>query len=351
MKDKLQSYLYDYNEDEILYKKYYEYLKKGKTYRDLIHDMGGDYNYYIKHITPDIDGGFLPTIISDADFFKGEDSNNIAITKHNRYTPPFNHKHQLFEMIYVLSGSCIQHINHTDITLKSGQFCLVAPNSTHSISVFDDSLILNILIRQSTFEDIFYNLLRRTNAISAFFNNSLYTNNKNAYLLIDTANDTEIKNHVIAMLQEYLEKKKYYEDVLDGSILMLFSKLLQLYEQNMSLSETVTNNSESFSPILSYISEHYDNLTLSELAEHFHFSQAYCSRLIKKNTGRSFTELLRNIRFKMATFFLSNTNKPIAEISEDIGYANVEHFNRLFKKSYHITPSEYRRKNQSKSKN
>lgn len=345
MKDILKSFLYDYNEDEILYKQYYDYLKKGKTYRDLINDMNGDYSYYIKRITPESEGGFLPNVISDANFFRGEDSNNIVITKHNRFTPVFEHEHQLFEMIYVLKGSCLQHISHSDITLKAGQFCLVAPNSVHSISVFDDSIVLNILIRQSTFEDIFYNVLRRTNAISTFFNNSLYTNNKNTYLTIDTNKDAEIKEYVLNMLCEYLEKKKYYEDVLDGSILMLFSKLLQRYENNIVLSDAISSSSSDFPTMLAYISDNYDSITLSKLASHFNFSEGYCSRLIKKNTGKSFTQLLQNIRFKMATFFLLNTNKTIAEISEDIGYTNVEHFNRLFKKNFNITPGKYRKDN------
>ena len=343
MKDNLKSFLYDYNEDELLYKQYYEYQKKGKTYRDLIKDLHGDYEYYLKKITPENQGGFLPTVISDANFFQGEDANNIVITKHNRYTPVFAHKHLLFEMIYVLKGKCLQHISHTDIELKEGQFCLVAPNSVHSISVFDDSIILNILIRQSTFEDIFYNVLRKTNAISTFFNNSLYTNNPNTYLIIDTNKDEQIRNLVLSILQEYLKKKKYYEDVLDGSILVLFSKLLQLYEEHIQLSKANSNNSNDFSDMLSYISNNYESVTLKTLAKQFHFSEGYCSRLIKKNTGKSFTELLQKIRFKMAMFFLSNTNKTIAEISEDIGYINVEHFNRLFKKKFNMTPGEYRK--------
>ena len=58
MKDHLKSFLYDYNEDELLYKQYYEYQKKGKTYRDLIKDLHGDYEYYLKKITPENQGVF-----------------------------------------------------------------------------------------------------------------------------------------------------------------------------------------------------------------------------------------------------------------------------------------------------
>lgn len=332
-----------FNEDEILYKNFYDYQKSGKTYKDLIDHMGVSYDFYVKRITSDVEGGFLPTVISDDNFFRGEDKNNIVITKHNRYTPVFSHKHELFELIYVLSGTCKQHIEHSTIELQEGQFCLVAPGSVHSISVFDESIILNILIRRNTFEDIFYNILKDTNAISTFFNNTLYTKNQNAYLPIDSKKDSYIREHVLSMLLEYKEKNKYYEEILNGSITILFSKLLQKYEDTIYVSDTTKKASSEFSDILAYIDKNYQTATLSGVASHFHFSNAYCSRLIKKHTGKSFTELQQNIRFRMALFFLENTNKTIAEISTDIGFQNVEHFNRLFRKRYGITPGGYRK--------
>ena len=331
------------NEDEQLYKKYYDYTRKGKTYRELIEDMGGDYDYYIKRITPDSEGGFLPSVIDDSNFFQGEDNNNVVVTKHNRYTPVFEHEHKLFELIYVYKGKCVQHIAGSDFQLTEGQFCLVAPNSIHSISVFDNSIVLNILIRKNTFEDIFYSLLRNDNSVSHFFNNTLYTRNQNTYLLMDTNNDSEIKQLVIDMLEEYLNKNPYYGDVLNGLIIVLFSKLMQKYEDNISIPVSTKKTNEVFSPILSYIATNYKTVSLKKVAAKFNYSEAYCSRLIKANTGHSFTELLQNIRFRNALFFLTNTNKTISQISYDIGFPNVEHFNRLFKKRYGITPSEYKK--------
>ncbi len=336
--------LKQFNEDEILYKKYYDYQQAGKTnWKSAADDMGVSYAFFKKHFLPDVEGGFLPTIISDNNFFQGEDKNNVVITKHNRYTPVFAHKHLLFELIYVLSGSCVQHIEHSTITLHEGQFCLVAPGSVHSISVFDQSIILNILIRRNTFEDIFYHILRNTNVISSFFNKTLYTRNQNAYLIIDSKKDPYIREHVLSMLLEYREKNKYYEEILNGSITILFSKLLQRYENTIYVSDNTKKTSVEFSDMLAYIDNNYQHVTLHEVASHFHFSDAYCSRLIKKHTGKSFTQLQQNIRFRMALFFLENTNKTIAEISSDIGFQNVEHFNRLFKKRYGITPSAHRK--------
>ena len=83
---------------------------------------------------------------------------------------------------------------------------------------------------------------------------------------------------------------------------------------------------------------------LEEIAEQFHFSKEYTSRLIKSSTGRTFTQIHRNIRMNKATTLLANTNITINSIAEEIGYLNPEHFNRTFKKVYGMSPGDYRKK-------
>ena len=66
----------------------------------------------------------------------------------------------------------------------------------------DDSIILNILIRRSTFMDIFYNTVRDKTQISSFFVGNLYFREKIRYLLFHTKNDTVIRNYILDMYRE-----------------------------------------------------------------------------------------------------------------------------------------------------
>ena len=145
------------------------------------------------------------------------------------------------------------------------------------------------------------------------------------------------------MYLENMEKKKYYENILDSYLMILFSKLLQKYEDFMKLPMETQKSSSVFSDIMAYIDENYQTTSLQEIADRFHFSTGYCSKMIKKHTGKSFTQLQQTIRFHKACFFLENTNKSIAEVSELVGFNSIEHFNRLFKKIYHTTPGQYRK--------
>ncbi len=326
-----------FNEHELFYKDYYN-AKQGENFQEYLGNLDKEYIKEQFLIVPEIEGGFMPDSIGDdAFFFDDNDKNNVILSKHNRYTPVFSHQHQFFELAYVLQGFCEQTTGHNHFKLNEGDLCLISPYTKHSIGVFDDSLVINILIRGSTFEDIFYTTLKDKNKLSSFFNNSLYTKNYNAHLIISSGKDSFIKNHILSMF------KKYYENILNSGLMILLSKLLQNYEDTIQLPVETQKSSAAFSDIMAYIDENYQTVSLSDIADKFHFSTAYCSRLIKKHTGKSFTQLQQAIRFRKACFFLENTNKSIAEISELIGFNNVEHFNRLFKKIYASTPGQYRK--------
>ena len=57
----------------------------------------------------------------------------------------------------------------------------------------------------------------------------------------------------------------------------------------------------------------------------------------------TFQEVVKEERMKKARALLRETNQTVETIAAEVGYENVEHFNRLFKKSYGITPVQYRK--------
>lgn len=85
-------------------------------------------------------------------------------------------------------------------------------------------------------------------------------------------------------------------------------------------------------------------MTLEQIAAKFHYTPEYTSRLIKSTTGKTFTQILQQVRLEKAQVLLQDTNLSIANIANQIGYETPEHFIRIFKKQMHLTPTEYRRK-------
>lgn len=84
------------------------------------------------------------------------------------------------------------------------------------------------------------------------------------------------------------------------------------------------------------------DITLQEVADHVYLNPVYLSRLFKKETGKSFTDYVTELRMNQAAHLLRNTNMKIYEICEQAGYRDVRHFYKLFKKYSSCSPSEYR---------
>ncbi|MBS4986536.1 MAG: response regulator [Hungatella hathewayi] len=96
---------------------------------------------------------------------------------------------------------------------------------------------------------------------------------------------------------------------------------------------------------LRYMEEHYrERITLAEVADKIYVSQWHLSKLLNRHTGNSFSELLNHIRIEKAKELLKDPSKRIGDVSEDVGFLDVAHFSRVFKKQEGISANEYRNK-------
>jgi len=94
---------------------------------------------------------------------------------------------------------------------------------------------------------------------------------------------------------------------------------------------------------INYIEENYSKeIYLETMAEYFNLSPKYISLKFKEVTGDNFTEYLKRYRINVAKQLLKNTQQKINEISEKVGYNNVNVFIRHFKSIEGITPKTYR---------
>jgi AraC-like DNA-binding protein len=91
------------------------------------------------------------------------------------------------------------------------------------------------------------------------------------------------------------------------------------------------------------IERNYDqNIQLATIAEELGMSPVYLSEFFKLQTGVTFRSYLLQVRMAEAIRLLKDPTIKVYEVSYRVGYAKVEHFVKLFKKHYGMTPSEYR---------
>ncbi|QGH35572.1 AraC family transcriptional regulator [Gracilibacillus salitolerans] len=92
-----------------------------------------------------------------------------------------------------------------------------------------------------------------------------------------------------------------------------------------------------------YIQSHLgERLSLADVADKLGFNPTYFSQLFKKETGESFVAFRRKIRMEWAKQLIEQNEMRIIDISNEIGYSDLAHFTKSFKKYTGVTPSEYK---------
>ena len=96
---------------------------------------------------------------------------------------------------------------------------------------------------------------------------------------------------------------------------------------------------------IEYINQYYNQkLDLQTVADQLYVSTWHLCKVIKKQTGTNFVDLLNNARIENAKRMLLESNMKIYEIAEAVGYADTAYFSKIFKKITQVTPNEYRNK-------
>lgn len=105
------------------------------------------------------------------------------------------------------------------------------------------------------------------------------------------------------------------------------------------------NSEQMVQTILRYVQLNYAlPLTLKELAQSINVNAAYLGRIFSGHVGQSFNDYVATYRMAQARELLKNDSLMVYEIAQAVGYTDIDHFYRLFKKHTGISPSAYRRK-------
>ena len=95
---------------------------------------------------------------------------------------------------------------------------------------------------------------------------------------------------------------------------------------------------------LAYMRENcaLQHLSLNDVADHVYVSQWHLSKLLNRETQQSFFDLLGAMRVEKARRLLADPSRRIHEIAEAVGFSDVAHFSKVFRKHTGCTPGEYR---------
>ncbi|QYR22768.1 response regulator [Paenibacillus sp. sptzw28] len=162
---------------------------------------------------------------------------------------------------------------------------------------------------------------------------------------------SNVYNQIVSLIYKYysdsytaseVEYYNYYQIVRQyRSIEQMFDSVKAMFG---SAQADIPVSNEEAKRIIEDIDAHFtEEISLNQLAKKYKVSLGYISKLIKKETGKTYSDYIVNRRLSLAKELLSDPFLSIHEIVQRVGYKDYFHFNKLFKKHSGITPSKYRK--------
>lgn len=269
----------------------------------------------------------------------------ISVRKHARFCEYPKHRHNYIELMYVYGGEMTHIIDGNEIRLLEGDLLLLNQNIEHAVKYTNENDIIFNFIIKPEFLGFFSTMLEHKNNISSFIFDALYSyDNVGEYLIFKTQNNALVRSYIEAIITHIYEPKLNNHLELKLLVGLLLAELMDHPESietySMNIQEKLLMSS-----ILKYIAISYQEGSLNQLSENINVPVYKICKLLKKNLGKTFKQLIQEERLKVCEKLLLSTDLAITDIMYEVGYENITYFYNIFKKSHGMTPREYRIKN------
>ena len=272
----------------------------------------------------------------------GDPAEDILICIHQSQgqAEPF-HRHDFFYFNYTYQGqydSLSYQYNHR-ITIGEKELYAGQPYAGHALFVHDNqqTIIVGVLIQKGTFFRSFLPMLSCRPKLFQFFLGPSANGHANEFIHIPIPAESPIRPLLELMILEYASPSADTQDMLRSLALAFLLQVARQYEE-LQPSSVPTRLSDQ---VVQYMGQHSDSVTLQELGRHFSYHPNYISTLLHRELGRSFSQILLELRMERAVSLLRGTDLPISEIALMVGYSSNSNFYKAFRAYFHASPREY----------
>lgn len=253
-----------------------------------------------------------------------------------------NHGHNHWEVTRVVSGTAEYEVQDNEDRVVAapdeGRILIIPPHLTHRWEMQEGPLVLNSWqIRIFAEDDVGESLLGKLKQRAM----------ENKFLLSLPAGYAQAEDLVWGISSEKIPAG-VLGPMISGLARVVVGGLVgTLKPWPQELSERENQNASSSENLANRLKEHLETnlhhpITLVDLESHFHYSSRHLNRIFHQNFHASIGQYLRDRRFELATRWLVTTNRSIKDIALSLGFGNISHFCRYFRKRKNLSPTEYR---------
>lgn len=142
------------------------------------------------------------------------------------------------------------------------------------------------------------------------------------------------------------ERERVHQEIyLQQSFPALMELLATRWQEIQAQLRVELNTYDIIDEIIDYTKKHFqEDLSLKKIGDNFNYNSAYLGKKFRRETGKTYLTFLEEVRMEKAADILQNSNLMVYEVSERVGYSNVDYFYKKFKQYFNVSPNEFRRK-------
>ena len=250
-----------------------------------------------------------------------------------------------FRLLYVLKGSIGITVDQKELDFFEGGVILANP-ITHIVysGTSYDTQVATIIFKPEFFNNLFLTDLVVMPLFYDFVMQGLDKSYQKSNYFFFQQSLANFSHYLLLFLFKEAIENNQNKAVKHPALFLLLSELDDNKDSTLVLEKSTLPSSLFIGEILKHINRHYDDVCLTELASLYNLHPNSLSAMIKKQTGKNFSEHLTEVRLNRAAYYLKNSTISVQEISEKMGYQDKSYFFRLFKKHYGTSPNQYRKK-------
>jgi AraC-like DNA-binding protein len=269
--------------------------------------------------------------------FSGEDTYDINETHPNRRNI------EVFDLLVVTKGTLFLGEEENEWSIGSGEALILRPDHHHySTRPCQDETHFFWLHFQTNGNwkeiDQEGNRKNESTQITPFYKGELFNLNIPRFCKLRNPINTFEKFNKLLLLNSQVNPTSRWEEQL------IFQELLQdLYRNQKSRAHAaVVHVAEKAA---TYLQQNYQDplLTYKSLKAAINFHPTYVTRCMKQVFGTTPLEYLTKYRIEQSKLLLINTDLPICDIGEKVGFNSPSYFTRCFMKHVNISPLQFRK--------
>lgn len=253
----------------------------------------------------------------------------------------YPHWHDHIEWVYVKEGMAKVQIDGSFEQIGKGELAFINSGQLHSAATLtpDTELICIVfneaLVRGSGLDVTEYH----------YFMPYLQQQQRwPSWVRQDASCMDELGDAFERLLSEFGQKLPGYELMVKAELLRIFGLYFRYAEQFMSEPAARPYNPHDFTSLLKTLRERYcEAITIGEAAALVNLSPNHFCKLFKKVTGKTFIDYIHTLRVQEAERLLLESDLPVTEIAELVGFSTITYFGRVFRKIRSQSPSSIRR--------